>query len=306
MTKKDRIAILGYGSQGRAIALNLRDSGYTVTVGLRNRSKSNKITRQDEIKAFPIRDVAGDSDLIIVALPDHIHSKVLTGKFFDSIGKQPPLVFLHGSSIHFGLVKPPDGWSVILLAPHAPGQAVRENYIAKKHFSAFWAVSRGSLKNGRRIVHQLAKGIGIPSTYLVRTTFGDEAVGDLFGEQAVLCGGLARLLKFGYETLVEAGIPPQNAYIEVAYQLDLIVDLIKHNGLTGMFRKISAMARFGSALNGPKVIPQSVKSEMKKIFEQIESGEFIRQVEKASAKTSSKNIQKLINSSFDRQARKFK
>ncbi|MDD4052742.1 MAG: ketol-acid reductoisomerase [candidate division Zixibacteria bacterium] len=306
MAHDENVAVLGYGSQGRAIALNLRDSGFRVTVGLRPNSRSRAIARKDKIRPADLNKAAAGADIIIVALPDHRHKTVLNKKFWAAIKNKPALVFLHGSSIHFGLVTPPANLPVLLLAPHAPGGAVRENYQAKTPFSAFYAVHQGPQASGRKTILRLAKGIGIPRTHLVQTTFADEAVGDLFGEQAVLCGGLARLLKFGFETLVEAGLPPRNAYLEVAFQIDLIVALIKQYGLEGMFDRISPLAKYGSAVAGPVVIDRRVKKAMKQVLDEIVSGRFISRADKSELALKPGQMTLLTNPLFDRQARKFK
>ncbi len=305
MIKNECITILGYGSQGRAMALNLRDSGYDVVVGLRRGSKSLKTARQDRIKTGLIKEVVAKADIIIIAIPDHRQKAVLGAGLLGSLNRRPSLIFLHGSSIHFGLVTPPKDFPVLLLAPHAPGLAVRANYLDKTPYSAFYSVYQGNRKHGYQVLAKLAAAVGIPKTHLIRTTFADEAVGDLFGEQAVLCGGLARLLKHGFETLVEAGLSPQNAYLEVAFQIDLLVELVKKYGLAGMFDRISPLARYGSAVNGPRVIPDSVKANMKKVLAEIESGAFIRSADKTGMKTNKKQMEKLTNVAFDRQAKKF-
>lgn len=306
MMPKERIAVLGYGAQGRAIALNLRDGGFLVTVGLRPRSRSRRLARNDGIPAADLMTAAAGADIIIVALPDHRHRAILNARFWDGLKARPAVVFLHGSSIHFGLVKPPRNLPILLLAPHAPGVAVRENFLAKTPYSAFSAVHQGPLASGRATIARLAEGIGIPRGHLVPTTFADEAVGDLFGEQAVLCGGLARLLKLGFETLVAAGLPPRNAYLEVAYQLDLIVALIKQHGLEGMFARISPLAKYGSATAGPKVIDDRVKKAMNRILADIVSGRFMSRAEKSSLALTPKRMGLLTNTLFDRQARAFK
>ena len=306
MNKKDTFGVLGFGSQGRAIALNLRDSGYKVIVGLRTKSKSTVFARRNKIPVTSVVNAAAEADQVIVALPDHIHGRVLNGKLFDRAAKRPAFIFLHGSSIHFGLVKPPADIPVLLLAPHAPGLAVRDNYLNKKPFSAFYAVYNGPKKKGYDLLVKTAKAIGIPRTHLLETSFAAEAVGDLFGEQAVLCGGLARLLKFGFETLVEAGISPQNAYLEVAFQLDLIVDLIREHGLSGMFDRISPLARYGSIVNGPKIVTGHTKTEMKRVLKEIASGRFIHEIERSGMKLTKKQIDELASRLFDRQVKRFR
>lgn len=304
-TNKFKIAVLGYGSQGRAIALNLRDSGYDITVALRPGSASIKKAKRDKIRIATIPDATQQADIIFVAVPDHQHRRLLNSVFFSNLTKSPALIFLSGASIHFDLVKPPKNLPVLLLAPHAPGSAVREHCLARNPFSAFYAVQQGSKKRGTEILFRLAQGIGIPKTHLVKTTFADEAIGDIFGEQAVLCGGLARLLKLGFETLVEAGLPPENAYLEVAYQIDLIVALIKQHGLAGMFNRISPLARYGSARSGARIIDDTVKQRMKKVLAEIKSGKFIRNADKTNAKVTKKQMNLMVNRLFDRQVKKY-
>ncbi|MBN1213799.1 MAG: ketol-acid reductoisomerase, partial [candidate division Zixibacteria bacterium] len=190
------------------------------------------------------------------------------------------LWFLHGLSVHFGLVKPPAEVDVILLAPHAPGEAVREKYLADRSVSAFYAVYRNKSKKAAATVFKLAKGLGFRKKRLVKTTFEQEAVGDIFGEQAVLCGGLALLIKYGFETLVENGLKPEDAYLEVAYQLDLIVGLIKKYGISGMFERISVTAQYGALNAGPVIIDRGVKKRMKAVFGEIKSGKFTSKLDR--------------------------
>lgn len=305
MAVKNNITVLGYGSQGRAISLNLRDSGFDITVGLRAGSRSRQKLKKDKLKAATIKDSVARADIIVVAIPDHHHKKVLTRRLFDTFEKKPSLVFLHGLSIHFNLVSVPQDIPVLLLAPHAPGRAVRENYVNSIPFSAFYAVHQGTKSKGIGVLSSLARAIGISRKNMIETTFAAEAIGDLFGEQAVLCGGLALLLKYGFETLVEAGLPPQNAYLEVAYQIDLIVELIKRDGLSGMFDSISPAARYGSAVNGPRVVGADTKKNMKKILKEIESGRFISRADKSGFKPTAKQMSQLTNRLFDKQALRF-
>lgn len=305
MKKKDMIAVLGYGSQGRAMALNLDDSGYAVTVGLRKGSKSKALARREGIRVASIADAVASAEVVIVALPDNVHGEVFRESIADNLRPGESLVFLHGSSVHFGLVDPPAKNPVLLLAPHAPGSAVRTNYLNGNPYSAFIGVHRGSKKQGYALLQKLAKALGIPRTHLIKTSLADEAVGDVFGEQAVLCGGLARLLKYGFETLVEAGLPPQNAYLEVAFQIDLIVYLIKKHGLAGMFERISPLARYGSAVNGPRVIAPEVKRNMKRVYRDIASGKFMRGGKKAGLKPSRAQMEKVTSKAFDRQVKRF-
>jgi len=305
MESKDEILVLGYGAQGKAIALNLRDSGFSVSVGLRKGSRSRLLARKEKLNVADIYADKQSPSIIVVALPDHVHQEILNNRFWDSLGKETQLVFLHGSSVHFKLIKPPENITVLLLAPHAPGSAVRKNYLERRPFSAFYGIAQGPKNQGYQTLKKLAAAIGIPSTHLIKTTFADEAVGDVFGEQAVLCGGLARILKLGFETLVAAGLSPQNAYLEVAYQLDLIVELVKNHGLAGMFDRISPLAKYGSAVNGPAVIPDSTKKHMGAVLKDIESGRFIKNGVKKKLRVDRKQLARVTNQAFDRQAKKF-
>jgi len=305
MTRKHLIAILGYGSQGRAIALNLKDSGYKVKIGLRPGSKTAEIVEQDGLTSAPIMELARKARVVVVALPDHVHAHVLTNAFFLALENRPPVIFLHGSSIHFKQVVPPPTLTILLLAPHAPGVAVRQNFLDKKPYSAFFSVHQGVKKDGQKLLYDFAAAIGIGNKHMIKTTFADESIGDLFGEQAVLCGGMARLLKLGFETLIEGGLTPQNAYLEVAYQLDLIVALVKQYGLKGMLDRISPLARYGAVKNGPIVIDDKTKDRMKNILAEITSGAFIEKAEKTELKIENDAMIKLTNALFDRQAKRF-
>ncbi|MEA3297807.1 MAG: ketol-acid reductoisomerase [candidate division Zixibacteria bacterium] len=274
------VAILGYGSQGRAIALNLRDSGYEVIVGLKSRSRSRSTAKADGMTAiYTFPDAVRKGSVICFAFPDHLHGRIYREQIADYIVPGSSLLFLHGLSLHFGLIKPPTGCDVILLAPHAPGVAVREKYLSDRSISAFYAIHQNSSGKARKTIFELAQAVGFQKKRLVATTFEHEALGDLFGEQAVLCGGLAMLIKTGFEVLIEKGIPSENAYLEVAYQLDLIVDLIRKHGIEGMFERISVAARFGSLLSGPKIIGNPAKKQMKKAFDYIESGSFAKRLD---------------------------
>jgi ketol-acid reductoisomerase len=269
------VAVLGYGSQGRATALNLRDSGWNVIVGLRRGSKSRNMAHRDKFRQiYTISQAVAQADIVCFAFPDHVHGRVFKGEIAKNLSPKSTLWFLHGMSVHFKFVVPPDDCDVILIAPHAPGVAVRENYLTGRSYSAFYAVFQDASGHAHKTTFKLAQAIGLPKRGLIPTTFEAEAIGDMFGEQAVLCGGMAALIKNGFEVLVENGIPPENAYLEVAYQLDLIIDLIKKYGIEGMLKQISVSARYGSLLSGPGIIDRSVKERMKKVYREIESGRF--------------------------------
>ncbi len=306
---KPTIAVIGYGSQGRATALNLRDSGYTVTLGLRVRSKSRRTAKRDGFSdILPISEAAKQAHIVCFAFPDHLHERVFEREIAPFLRKNTTLWFLHGTSVHFGSVAPPKGTDVILIAPHAPGVAVREEFLGQRSISAFYAVYRNHSRKARSTITQLAKAIGIRPGNLFKTTFEQEAVGDLFGEQAVLCGGLAMLIKSGFEVLVESGLKPENAYLEVAYQLDLIIDLIKKHGIEGMFSRISVAARYGSLQAGPKIINKSVKTRMEAVLKRIRSGQFARDLNRLQEKEIAeidKALKALSHPALEKAARKF-
>jgi ketol-acid reductoisomerase len=303
------IAILGYGSQGRAIALNLRDSGYDVVVGLRSSSRSRRLAHRDKFKRiYTLPKAVRKSDIICFAFPDHLHGRVYKKAIEKYLPPNSMLWFLHGMSIHFRFIVPPEDCDVVLIAPHAPGTAVRERYLSKSCFSAFYAVYRDNTGRALKTTFELARAIGIARKGLVPTSIKAEAVGDLFGEQAVLCGGMATLIKNGFDVLVENGIPPENAYLEVAYQLDLIIDLIKQHGIEGMFKRISVAARYGSLLSGSKIIDKSVKKRMEKVYREILSGRFPRKLnrlESVDVSRLNKELKSLSSPLLERAIRKF-
>ncbi len=306
---KKQIAVIGYGSQGRAVALNLRDSGYPVLVGLPVRSKSRGSTRKDRITVKTVPEAVAAAEIVIMAFPDHLHGRVFARQIGPSLQPGATLLFLHGMSVHFGFVQPPERCDVVLLAPHAPGLAVREKYLAgERSISAFVAVHQNRSRRARQTLMELAKALGFDTKRLIATTFADEAIGDLFGEQAVLCGGLAMLIKSGFETLVEHGLKPDHAYLEVAYQLDLIIALVKRYGIEGMLKRISVAARFGSLSAGPRVIDGSIKKRMRAVLAEIVSGKFPRQLDAlddAAIRRLNKSLGQLSNPKLEKAAKKF-
>ncbi len=221
-----------------------------------------------------VSKAVAEAGVIAFAFPDHLHGRVFTRDIAPNLKKNATLLLLHGTSVHFGFVVPPDDCDVILIAPHAPGVAVREAYPRDQQISAFYSVYQNRTGKAAQTAFALAKAVGFKRRNLIKTTFEHEAVGDLFGEQAVLCGGLAMLIKTGFEVLVERGLKPENAYLEVAYQLDLIIDLIKRYGIEGMFSRISVAARYGSLKAGPEIINAGTKKRMERLANQIESGKF--------------------------------
>ncbi len=269
--KGKTISILGYGSQGKAQALNLRDSELKVVIGLPKGNKDIKSALKDGFKVYTPEKAVKIGDVIPVLAPDHIHKELYEKSVQKNLSPGKTLVFAHAYSIYFKLIKPPENIDVILVAPHGPGELVRKLFLDGKGVTSFIAVEKD--RSGKALGKALAyaKGIGSTKAGAILTTFRDEAIGDLFGEQAVLCGGFSELLKSGFEILVESGMSPENAYLECVHQLDLIVELIKKYGIAGMFKKISQTAEFGSYVSGKKVIN---KNEMKNILVSIKNGDF--------------------------------
>jgi ketol-acid reductoisomerase len=303
------IAVLGYGSQGRALALNWRDSGRDIIAGLPSRSQSRRLARADKISDLTTpRRAASRADIVCFAFPDYLHGRVWREELEDSIEPGTTLLFLHGLSIHFGQVQPSDNCDVVLMAPHAPGVAVREKYLTDRSVSAFYAVHQDSSGQARQSVLKLAADAGFHRKRLIETTFEHEAIGDLFGEQAVLCGGLAMLIKSGFETLVAKGLPPDNAWLEVAYQLDLIVSLIKKHGIQGMFERISVAAQYGSVKAGPEIVDDSVRRSMDDVYRRIASGKFageLADLDSDGLEELQRKIAGLTNPELEKAARKF-
>ena len=275
MSEKSVIAVLGYGSQGRAWALNLKDSGRNIIVGIPTGDKSRRNAKKDGIKNITtISKASASADIVIFAFPDHLHGKVFKRDITQNLKPGGVLIFLHALSIHFGQVLPPDNCDVILLAPLGPGTAVREKYLAGESIGYFYCIHQNATGLADRTLKGLIDAMKIDRSAMIETTFADEAVGDLFGEQAVLCGGLTELIKAGYETLINDGLSSDKAYLEVAYQLDLIIDLIKRFGIEGMYKRISVAARYGSLISGRKIIDSSTKKRMKQILDEIKDGSF--------------------------------
>ena len=303
-------AVLGYGNQGRALALNLRDSKQSVVIGLPARSKSIRKALKDNFSAVESAVAVKMANVIVFAFPDHLHSSAYQKDILPNLRKGQTLVFLHGTSIHFGLIEPPRDVDIVMLAPHAPGSAVREKFIAGESISCFWAIHQNYSRQARRKVFDFARSVGVANRKrtMIETSFADEAIGDLFGEQAVLCGGLSELIHSGFQTLTKRGHSPDNAYLEVCYQIDLIVDLIKRYGIAGMYERISVAARLGSSLNARRVIDKQTRKNMDSILKEIESGDFARELSAltpAKLKRLDKSLEKLTSPEFEKAAKKF-
>ena len=271
------IAILGYGSQGHAHALNLRDSGCEVVVGLRPDSSSRAKAESAGLEVLGVADAASRGDLVMVVLPDERQADVWESEIRDGIGEGNLLMFAHGFSVHFGQIEPPPGVDVGMVAPKGPGHLVRRQYEDGRGVPCLMAVHQDATGDARDLVLAYASGIGGGRAGIIETSFKDECETDLFGEQSVLCGGATELVRAGFETLVEAGYDPRLAYFETLHELKLIVDLMYEKGVQGMRHSISNTAEYGDMTRGPRVIGPEVREAMKRVLADIQSGEFARE-----------------------------
>ena len=270
------VAIIGYGSQGHAHALNLKESGVNVVVGLREGSESVAAAREAGLEVLPIVEAASRGDLVMILVPDELHHAVWE-ELRDGIADGNMLLFGHGFSIHYGEVVPPPGVDVALVAPKGPGHLVRRQYLEGSGVPALVAIQQDPSGHARDLALAYAKGIGATRAGVIETTFKDETETDLFGEQAVLCGGVSELVQAGFETLVAAGYDPEMAYLECLHEVKLIVDLIYEKGLAGMRYSISNTAEYGDYTRGKRVVTEETRASMRRILGEIQSGEFARE-----------------------------
>jgi ketol-acid reductoisomerase len=270
------VAIIGYGSQGHAHALNLSDSGVKVVVGLRESSTSVAAAREAGLEVLSVVEAASRGDIVMILAPDELHHEVWE-EVRDGIAEGNMLLFGHGFSIHYGEVVPPPGVDVALVAPKGPGHLVRRQFTEGSGVPGLVAVEQDATGNARALALAYAKGIGCTRGGVIETTFKDETETDLFGEQAVLCGGASELVQAGFETLVEAGYDPEMAYFECLHELKLIVDLMYEKGLAGMRFSISNTAEYGDYTRGRRVVTAETRENMKQILAEIQSGEFARE-----------------------------
>ncbi len=274
LIKNKTLAIIGYGSQGHAHAQNLKDSKLNVIIGLYKKSKSVKVAESHGFEVHETAEAVKKADVIMLAVPDMLQPEVYENDILPNLTKGKTLAFTHGLAVHFGLIEPPKGIDVIMIAPKGPGHVVRSQYVEGKGVPALVAVNKGSSKAAKGIALAWAKGIGGTRAGVIQTTFKEECETDLFGEQAVLCGGASALVQAGFETLVEAGYQPEMAYFECLHELKLIVDLMVESGISGMRFSISETAEWGDYISGPRVINASSKRAMKAILNDIQSGKF--------------------------------
>ena len=272
-----KVVIVGYGSQGHAHALNLKDSGVQVTVGLREGSPSAEKAKKAALIVKNVADAVKDADAVMIVAPDEHHKKIYDTDLAANMKKGAVLMVAHGFSVHFGFIKPRADLDVVMVAPKGPGHLVRSTFTQGGGVPALIAIHQNASGKAREIALSYASAIGGGRAGVIETTFKDECETDLFGEQAVLCGGASHLVQAGFETLVEAGYPPEMAYFECLHELKLIVDLMYEGGIANMRYSISNTAEYGDYTRGPRVVNSQTKAEMKKILQEIQSGQFAKE-----------------------------
>ncbi len=271
------VAIIGYGSQGHAHALNLKDSGVNVIVGLYPGSKSAPKAKDAGLTVYSVAEAAQKADFIMILLPDEAQKSIYANEIAPNLSARKVLAFAHGFNIHFAQVVPPADVDVVMVAPKGPGHLVRRTYTQGEGVPALFAVYQDASGRARDLAMAYAKGIGGTRGGVLETTFREETETDLFGEQVVLCGGLSALIKAGFETLVEAGYQPELAYFECLHEVKLIVDLIVEGGLAKMRDSISNTAEYGDLTRGPRIVTSDTKAEMRKVLAEIQTGQFARE-----------------------------
>jgi ketol-acid reductoisomerase len=271
------VAIIGFGSQGHAHALNLRDSGVDVVVGLRPDSASAAQAAEQGVTVLSPAEAAARADLVMMLVPDEFMGDIYREHIAPGLQPGNTLLFAHGFAIHFGQIVPPEGVDVVMAAPKGPGHMVRRTYAEGSGTPGLVAVQQDASGRAMQTVLAYAKGIGCTRAGVIQTTFAEETETDLFGEQVVLCGGLTELVRAGFDTLVEAGYQPELAYFECLHEVKLIVDLMYEKGISGMRYSISNTAEFGDLTRGPRIITEETRREMRKILSEIQNGEFARE-----------------------------
>ena len=268
------VAVLGYGSQGHAHALNLKESGYDVLVGLYQGSKSWEKAQTDGLRVATVADAAKEADIIVFLTPDQVQKKLFDTEVSPQLSRGKTLVFAHGFNVHFGQIKPPENVDVWMVAPKGPGHLVRRVYEGGGGVPCLLAVYQDASGKAHETALAYADGIGGTRAGVIETTFAEETETDLFGEQAVLCGGVSELVKAGFETLVDAGYQPEIAYFECLHELKLIVDLFYEGGIDGMYYSVSETAEYGGLTRGEKIITAETRKAMKQMLADIQDGRF--------------------------------
>jgi ketol-acid reductoisomerase len=277
LIKSKTVAVIGYGSQGHAHALNLKESGVeTVLIGLKADSKSAEKARAAGFQVLDPAEAAGQADVVMLLTPDEVQGDVYANKLHENLKPGATLAFAHGLAIHFGIITPREDLDVVMIAPKGPGHTVRSEYKRGRGVPALIAVAQDASGMAHKTALSYAAGLGAGRSAIIETNFRDECETDLFGEQAVLCGGLSELVKAGFETLVEAGYPAEMAYFECLHEIKLIVDLMYEGGLANMRYSISNTAEFGDYTSGRRVIDPSVKARMKDVLKDIQDGTFTK------------------------------
>jgi ketol-acid reductoisomerase len=277
LLKKRKVAVIGYGSQGHAHALNLKDSGVDVRVGLHAGTRSRAKAEGAGLRVVDVATAAREADAIMVLIPDQTQKKVYDAEVAPHLSKGKALLFAHGFNIHFGQVRPPPDVDVLLVAPKGPGHLVRRQFQDGRGIPCLVAVHQDATGQAKALGLAYARAIGGTRAGVLETTFKEETETDLFGEQAVLCGGASALVKAGFEVLVEAGYQPESAYFECLHELKLIVDLMYEGGLAWMRHSISDTAEYGDYTRGPRIVNAQTKDEMRKILKEIQSGQFAKE-----------------------------
>jgi ketol-acid reductoisomerase len=269
-----KVAVIGYGSQGHAHALNLRDSGVDVRVGLRDGSSSKAKAESEGLRVLSVADASAEADVIMILLPDTEQKRVYDADIAPNLSPGDAVAFAHGFNIRFGRITPPEGVDVIMIAPKGPGHLVRRTYVEGGGVPALIAVAQDATGKAKELALSYAAAIGGARAGVLETTFAEETETDLFGEQVVLCGGLTSLVQAGFETLVNAGYQPEMAYFECLHEVKLIVDLMYEEGIAGMRYSISDTAEYGDVTRGPRIITSATRDEMQNILGEITSGKF--------------------------------
>ena len=276
LVRDRKIAVIGYGSQGHAHALNLHDSGCDVRVGLRAGSKNWEKAKEAGLKVATPRDAAAEADIIMMLTPDETTAHIYYAEIHESMTEGKVLAFAHGFNVHFGQIEAPEGVDVIMIAPKGPGHMVRRTFVEGSGVPCLIAVAQDASGRARDIALAWAAGIGGARAAVIETTFAEETETDLFGEQAVLCGGLTHLVQAGFETLVEAGYQPEIAYFECMHEVKLIVDLMYEGGMAKMRDSISNTAEYGDYVTGPRIVTDDTRAAMAEVLWDIQSGKFAR------------------------------